>query len=153
PFFPTYTKPQDLLLEIPIPAAPDPNIYLNWVAYLDALRERGDICDWYGYSYDWRASWSYIVNRGQVYDGRCFRIGQMDCEECQQLVGDPEAGLRLEDKIAELANAPGNTGHKVWIVAHSYGGLVAKALLTRLPSVRNDVAGLVLVASPQLGTP
>lgn len=58
----------------------------------------------------------------------------------------------LENKIRELANA--SKSKKVTIVAHSNGGLLAKALINELG---NEAAGLVdqiiLVGVPQLGTP
>ena len=61
------------------------------------------------------------------------------------------ADNKLEDKVRELAKNS-KTG-KVTIIAHSNGGLLAKALINELGSDADIVDDLVMVAVPQLGTP
>ena len=70
------------------------------------------------------------------------------------------AGARLQDRIAYLDEevmrlASSSKTGKVTIIAHSYGGLVAKELMMLLEARGLDhlVDRIILVAVPQLGTP
>jgi probable HAF family extracellular repeat protein len=154
PIVTAHPRPEDVLLE----TAKQP-VLKKFIPYLDVLKTLGVIGDWHAYAYDWRYEWPRIVDEGAVYDPRCFDLTAVStfdpktCEECRQIEPSGTACLRLEDKIAELAGESGGPRRKVWIVAHSYGGLVTKTLLQRLPNVRDHLAGIILVASPQLGTP
>ncbi len=135
------------------------NVYQDFSRFMDNQKVGGVIHDWYAYAYDWRQDWRQIVTDGTIYSAFCFEPqGEFfipDCNRCGICV-------RLADKIVELATsqgpalpgAPQPPPRKVWIVAHSNGGLLAKTLLGQLFSdVQAHVAGLILVASPQLGTP
>src|SRR3989338_11595433 len=70
------------------------------------------------------------------------------------------AGVQLQNEISYLdeqienLGSTSNTG-KVTIVAHSYGGIVAKQLISRLEDSgrSNLVDRLILVSVPQIGTP
>jgi hypothetical protein len=120
------------------------------------------IGDWGAYTYDWRHDWRDIVRNGTVYSARCFvpRGPCPDGEGVSSLQDCNACGLCLwpADQVAALV---GNSSRNVWIVAHSNGGLLAKTLLGEpdpargglLPETAAHVGGLILVASPQLGTP
>lgn len=84
------------------------------------------------YPYDWRYDVFDILENGTTYTN-----------------GET---VRLAELVEHLADNP--TG-KVHIIAHSNGGLLAKALMIRLEELgkENLVDTIVLVASPQLGTP
>lgn len=84
------------------------------------------------YPYDWRYDVFDILDAGTNYTS-----------------GE---NIKLIDLVEHLSNNP--TG-KVHLVAHSNGGLLAKALMVRLEEQgkENLVDKIVLVGSPQLGTP
>ncbi len=117
------------------------NIYKSFFATLDGLTDPAlpkHMARWEAYAYDWRQSVDDIVNNGTRYEG-----------------GKKSLIATLENLVAS------STTGKVTIIAHSNGGLLAKALLVKLQQMK--VAGtsnlidkidvLVLVASPQIGTP
>ncbi|XKT75386.1 MAG: lipase/acyltransferase domain-containing protein [Patescibacteria group bacterium UBA2103] len=84
------------------------------------------------YSYDWRYDVFEILDNGTNYTS-----------------GE---NVKLIDLVEHLSNNP--TG-KVHIVAHSNGGLLAKALMIRLEEQgkENLIDKIILVGSPQFGTP
>ncbi len=93
---------------------------------------------WQPYAYDWRQSVDDIVNNGTKYkDGQKSLIATLE----------------------ELVNS--SATKKVTIVAHSNGGLLAKALIVKLQELKNSgtnnlidkIDNVVLIASPQIGTP
>ncbi len=107
-------------------------IYSGFTSFLDGLVEDETIADWEPLPYDWRLSPETIVEDG---------------------VTTPTGTLNLIEEIERLAETS-QTG-KVTLVAHSYGGLVGKALIKELEE-RNEVDlvdSYVMVGSPQLGTP
>ncbi len=142
-----YPREQDLLIEIPVGR----NIYKRWLLFLQEQKDLGAISDWYAYSYDWRLDWRDIVNDGTLYAADCFTQtnGSFESKTCEQCA----SCVRLDDKIRELANPTETTKREVWHLAHSTGCLLAKTLITLMPYLRESLAGLILVASPQLGTP
>jgi len=96
---------------------------------------RGDhSCDtpFVSYPYDWRYDVFDIVDNGTTYTS-----------------GEH---VNLIDLIEELAD---NETGKVNILAHSNGGLLAKALMIRLEEIgKSDLVDTIItVGSPQLGTP
>lgn len=113
-------------------------IYSAFSEKMDELVQQGEINEWKPYAYDWRQDVQDIVDNGTPYQtGR----------------------ISLIQTVKALASSSANG--KVSIVAHSNGGLLAKALLVKLQEMKssgqNDLIDhidtVVLVAVPQLGTP
>jgi len=94
--------------------------------------------------YDWRLDYDTVVNNGRkLADGNI-----------SYLVA-PEAGhdpYILETLKILASSSP--TG-KVTIIAHSQGGLIAKALMQKMGNAQTAqyIDKVILVATPQLGTP
>ena len=109
------------------------NIYKSLLDMLAELKADDAIADYEPFAYDWR------------YD-----VFTVATEPVQYQNGEQK--LLLEE-VKRLASSS-HTG-KVTIVAHSNGGLVAKALMSEYQD--NELAGLVekviMVGTPQLGTP
>jgi hypothetical protein len=104
---------------------------------MNGLVTNGTIREWRSYPYDWRYDVSDIVKNGT-------------------LVGSATSTphyVRLQDVIQELASTS-PTG-KVTIIAHSNGGLIAKALAIDLQSKGKIgiIDHIVMVGTPQFGTP
>ena len=109
------------------------NVYKTFLTSLQAVREQGAIHDWRGINYDWRFKLDDIVNTDTHFkDGTSYSI---------------------MDAVQDLADA--SDSGKVALVGHSNGGLLAKKIVNKLKT--EGEAGLVdqviLVASPQIGTP
>ncbi|MBI4094899.1 MAG: hypothetical protein HY435_01765 [Candidatus Liptonbacteria bacterium] len=108
------------------------NIYKNFITSMDTMVSDGVINAWKPFPYDWRMPLENIVNNGiQLQSGT------------QNLIAEIEA----------LASSSA-TG-KVTLVTHSNGGLLAKVLVNRLRDLGEDrlIDRMIMVASPQLGTP
>src|SRR3989344_2721782 len=106
-------------------------VYGQFFDNLDELKSSDAIYEWKSLPYDWRYDVNDVVNNSQS-----LRDGLL---------------LNLANEIRALA-ATSKTG-KVSIVAHSNGGLVAKALIDVLGTDAVLVDRLIMVGSPQLGTP
>lgn len=108
------------------------DMYNRFIEYMDGLREDNIIDNWKPYAYDWRYGVVNIANKGTLYEN-----------DTHDVVAD----------IESLATS--SFSGKVTIVAHSNGGLLAKALLTRLKQEGKAhlVDRVIFLASPQLGTP
>ena len=109
------------------------NIYKSFLADLKDMKARGDIADYLPYAYDWR----YDIN-DILFNGTAYPNGEKK---------------KLLTEIERLA-ASSYSG-TVTIVAHSNGGLLAKALARELEQQHKDhlVDTIILVGSPQMGTP
>ncbi len=107
-------------------------VYQSFSQKMDDLVAGGIIADWEPYAYDWRYAVDTVVRDGARYEGYNRSI------------------LTLLESLAD-----DSFSGKVTIVAHSNGGLLAKALLAELQNQHKEhlVDKLVLLASPQLGTP
>ncbi|MHB1316576.1 MAG: lipase/acyltransferase domain-containing protein [Minisyncoccota bacterium] len=118
------------------------NIYKSLFNTLDALTSHDlpkeqRMAKWEAYAYDWRQSVDDIVENGTQYEA-----------------GKKSLVTTLENLVAS------STTGKVTIVAHSNGGLLAKALLVKLQKMKDlgtsnlldNIDTLILVASPQIGT-
>jgi hypothetical protein len=136
-----YTK--DIIKETntPIPTGIlGQNIYKGFAETMDSLVTNGKINSWKAFAYDWRQSADNIINSPQKNDA----------------FGSTSS---LIDTLSGLASTSQNG--KVTIITHSNGGFVAKELLRKLEDDKaqgkNDLIDkvdvLILVASPQLGTP
>jgi len=132
-----YTR--DVIDEGIVPIA-GPNIYKSFIRMMDGLKEEGAITDWEAIPYDWRLSIDDILSSGVK---TVFGISYLQATSTPYIVQELE---RL---------AAGSKSGKVTIVAHSNGGLLAKALMMRLEEMglENLVDKMVLVAVPQVGTP
>jgi nitrous oxidase accessory protein NosD/pimeloyl-ACP methyl ester carboxylesterase len=122
-----YTK--DVLDEIGLGS----NIYKGFLGLLEDMKSDDKVIDNYlPFAYDWRYSVFDVATKPVQYEN--------------------EVKL-LKDELIKLA-ADSHTD-KVTIVAHSNGGLVAKALLHEYGD--NELKGLVdkviMIGTPQLGTP
>ncbi|MDE1941348.1 MAG: hypothetical protein KGI66_04475, partial [Patescibacteria group bacterium] len=108
------------------------DIYGGFMASLGSLVERGIINEWRPFGYDWRRPIADIVSGPEK-----------KATTTESLIG-----------IVEQMAAASKTG-KVSIVAHSNGGLVAKALVKALADAGRSslIDTVVSVAVPYLGTP
>ncbi len=133
-----YTR--DIIKETntPIPAGfLGQNIYKSFADTMDNLVTDEKINGWKEYAYDWRQDINDIVNNGTKYQN---------------------GSLSLVDTLQFLVDTSKND--KVTIVAHSNGGLLAKAFLKKLQDDKSagvntlidHVDVLVLVAVPEIGT-
>ncbi len=120
------------------------NIYKSFVEQMDGLKTAGIIADWESAPYDWRLSLDDILNYGsQTSDGRLYYSGGLTATSSPFII----------QELKRLA-ATSKTG-KATIVAHSNGGLVAKALMQKLEAqgLTDLVDKIIFVAVPQAGTP
>ncbi len=118
------------------------NIYKSFMRTMDDLKERHRINDWAAVPYDWRLSLEDILKGGTVLDTH----GDVTYD-----------GTSIAPHIlAELKRlAESSQSGKVTIVAHSNGGLVAKALMQSIGDAETKrlIDRVVLVGVPQVGTP
>ncbi|HVM73297.1 MAG TPA: hypothetical protein VMU13_00230 [Candidatus Paceibacterota bacterium] len=133
---PTYTKGNGAIdtvgyapFGIPISVQ---NVYKTFLQQLAGLKASSTISDYLVFPYDWRMSPEDVVTKGTRYDD----------------------GVHHLDAALEALAATSQTG-KVTIVAHSNGGLIAKALMNQLVQEGKSqlVDKIILVAVPQDGTP
>ncbi len=117
------------------------NIYKAFIEEMNNLRDNGHmINDWKATPYDWRLTLNDIVNNGTA-DGGAISYAQSTPTPY------------IVEELKRLAST--SKSRKVTIVAHSNGGLVAKALIKKLGDTESArlIDKLVLVAVPQSGTP
>jgi pimeloyl-ACP methyl ester carboxylesterase len=113
------------------------NIYKSFANTMDELVSSEKISAWKAYAYDWRQDVQDIVNNGTKYQ---------------------DETVSLVDTLQALADS--SKSKKVTIVAHSNGGLLAKALLKKLEEDKatgvnnliDKIDTLILVAVPEIGT-
>lgn len=117
---------------------PGVDLYGGFASYMDELSTdegNGTIQDWVPFAYDWRFSLEKTLEEGAFWESE----GEL---------------VNLVHTVENLASES-KTG-KVTIVAHSMGGLLAKALIKELEEVYGEaeiVDSLIMVGTPQLGTP
>jgi pimeloyl-ACP methyl ester carboxylesterase len=118
------------------------DVYSSFIGNMDGLVAQGIIADWKPIAYDWRLDYQDLLMYGhETNDGKIYYRGANAATST-----DPY----IIQELKKLA-ASSRTG-KVTIVAHSNGGLLAKQILA-YPELVQYVDKLILVASPQLGTP
>lgn len=105
--------------------------------FMDSLVSSGTIHEWKAFPYDWRYDVLDIVKDGTL-------VGTATSSPIR---------VHIQDVVQELASTS-PTG-RVTIVAHSNGGLIAKALAMDLQSKNESdlIDKIILVGTPQFGTP
>jgi len=135
-----YAKIGDVLSEAYVSFA-GPNIYKSFIADMNGFVATGTAREWIPVAYDWRLSLEQLLAKGTVsLDGD---ISYLDSTSSPYII----------QEFYRLARES-KTG-RVSIVAHSNGGLVAKALAIYLEG-RGDadlIDKMLFVAVPQTGTP
>ncbi|MFM2339599.1 MAG: hypothetical protein RLZZ360_235 [Candidatus Parcubacteria bacterium] len=109
------------------------NIYKGFISFLDDLAEKQVIKEWRPFAYDWRYDVFDIAENGTKYlDG--------------SIQNPVDEAIRL---------ASSSLSKKVTIVAHSNGGLLAKAIMYELEKrgKADLVDKVVFIGTPHLGTP
>jgi hypothetical protein len=114
--------------------------YAAFAQAMDGLVEGGSMAAWEPVAYDWRLSLDELVREGTEHDGGIYY---------EEATSTPY----IEQELRALA-AASKTG-RVTIVAHSNGGLVAKALMRKLGDTETArlVDRVILVGVPQAGAP
>jgi len=132
-----YTR--DVLDEAYIPTA-GPNVYKSFIAQMNTLKNENKIADWKAAPYDWRLSLDQILTSGLQTGAHISYLNATDTPYIIQ-------------QLKHLASTS-RTG-KVTIIAHSNGGLVAKALMQKLGATTTAdlIDKVIFVAVPQTGTP
>ncbi|HBI33718.1 MAG TPA: hypothetical protein DEA43_00195 [Candidatus Moranbacteria bacterium] len=134
-----YTR--DVLDETNILPVGQINYYKSFIAKMNDLKNKDKmINDWIAAPYDWRLSLNDVLTSGKK-DGDNISYNK-----------ETDSPYTISE-LRRLASSS-KTG-KVTIVAHSNGGLVAKALMQKLGSeeAKNLVDKIIFVAVPQVGTP
>ncbi len=108
------------------------SVYGDFAHFMTRLVADGVIKDWTPFAYDWRYSVVGIVENGTRYE-----------EEVRDLVA--EVGYLAEESLSG----------QVTIIGHSNGGLLGKALISRLEAEGKAdlVDRFIMIGTPQLGTP
>jgi pimeloyl-ACP methyl ester carboxylesterase len=115
------------------------DIYGSFLTKLQEKKDEGAISDWEAAPYDWRLSLEDLTSYGNKVGPNISYTQATDTPYLLQ-------------EVRRLA-AESST-HKVTIVAHSNGGLVAKQLINVLGSeAPNLIDNVIFVAVPQAGTP
>jgi len=124
------------------------NIYKSFLADLETWKNTDHIiADYSAVPYDWRLTLGEILAYGnQTPDGRIYYSGTHRATSTPYII----------QELTRLSATSRNDG-KVTIVAHSNGGLVAKALIKHLQDTNDQLLDkidvVILVAVPQTGTP
>jgi hypothetical protein len=109
------------------------DVYKTFADKLRTLKNDGTINDFNLFAYDWRQGVEDIAQNGTPYAGMVMRSATIQAK-----------ALAITSK-----------SKKVTIVAHSNGGLLAKAIMLELKKEGKEdmVDKIIFVASPQMGTP
>ncbi|MDP2652001.1 MAG: hypothetical protein Q8O94_02605 [bacterium] len=114
----------------------DLDTYNGFETFMDSLVASSTIKEWKAYPYDWRYDVRDIVQNGtptEMPDGTIQQV-------------------YLKDVLDQLVAS--STTKKVTIVAHSNGGLLAKALVLALGADASKyIDRIIMVGTPQWGTP
>lgn len=131
-----YTR--DVLDEAYVPII-GPNIYKSFIVSMNDLKSSGTINDWAAVPYDWRLSLEQILTSGNKTGENISYTSATSSPYVLQ-------------ELQRLA-ASSRTG-KVTIIAHSNGGLVAKALMQEVGPVETAklIDKVIFVAVPHIGT-
>ncbi len=116
------------------------NIYKSFIAMMDGLKKEGIINDWEPLAYDWRLSFDQILKNGKKTENNILYTKATSSpyiiQELKRLVNNSKTG-------------------KVTLIAHSNGGLLAKALMIKLSEIglADFIDKIIFIAVPQVGTP
>lgn len=115
-------------------------IYGSLTQMFERMSYDGTINDWESVAYDWRLSLPDLVTHGAEHSGKIY-------------YDEASSTPYIEQTLRRLATSS-QTG-KVTLIAHSNGGLVAKALLQKIGSVETAalVDKIIFVGVPQSGAP
>jgi|GEM_PF-3467815 len=116
------------------------DFYASFISEMEALETANTISEFSAVPYDWRLSLHNIVNNGSVKDSIID-------------YGATTSTPYIEQELRRLAKES-KTG-KVTIVAHSNGGLVAKALMQKIgeSETARIIDNVIFVGVPQSGAP
>jgi parallel beta-helix repeat protein len=122
------------------------NFYISFIESMNKLvtpDENGKeiINKWKALPYDWRLAFPKILNNGYLSPNGYIYYDDSYGTETRYLL----------NQIRSLARTSA-TG-KVTIIGHSMGGLLAKKILRDYSDIATSTETLILVDSPQLGTP
>lgn len=121
------------------------NLYKSFISDLREWKSEEIIADYVFIPYDWRLSLEDIITNGAT-----TTRNKLEYTNSQNF-----SESYILKKLLELQQSSHNG--KVTIIAHSNGGLVAKALLQKLKDTNNPLYNhidkIILVAVPQVGTP
>jgi pimeloyl-ACP methyl ester carboxylesterase len=115
-------------------------IYGSFIRSMNELQTAKTIKEWRIVSYDWRLSLDDIVNKGAVREDNIYFDETADIPY-------------IERNLLELASS--SPTHRVTIIAHSNGGLVAKKLMMKLGDTETArlIDKVIFVGVPQSGAP
>lgn len=132
-----FVKRDDIISKINIL---DKNLYASFSESLSEMQRQGFISDWSSIAYDWRLSLDQIVSSGRKDGDRIY-------------YDNPVESPYIEQTLRELAST--SKSGKVTVVAHSNGGLVAKALMQKLGDAETAslIDNVILLGVPQAGAP
>ncbi|MBI4155720.1 MAG: hypothetical protein HY507_00620 [Candidatus Zambryskibacteria bacterium] len=120
------------------------NIYQSFITDLKNWKQEGTIADYVFIPYDWRLSLDDVTTNGTTTNNNLSYAAPQNFSESFIL------------KKLEALQSNSKSG-KVTIIAHSNGGLVAKALIQKLKDTDNPlydkIDKIIFVAVPQVGTP
>ncbi len=139
-----YAEKNDVIDEAYIPLGLGPNIYKSFIESMNTLKNDDHlITDWSAVPYDWRLDYNEILTNGAEINGKIYYRGDLAATSTSYVI----------QELRRLASSS-RTG-KVTIIAHSNGGLLAKALTNFLGETESSklIDTIVMVAVPQLGTP
>ena len=141
PLHSLYTKPSsDSVIDNIFFVSP---LYDDFLQRLEQEKDNETIADYRAIPYDWRLKLGDIL-KTKVVDGRVVFDSLSTYQQSY-----------LYTSLQELVST--SDSGKVTIVAHSNGGLVAKALLLEMQAnndpLLDNIDNLILVAVPQTGTP
>ena len=132
-----YSKPEDVIQSF----YGKYSIYKSVFDTLNQEKFAKNINDWTPISYDWQLDYQQLLDSGNILDtNKLYYRGERSATSSPYII----------QELKRLASK--SKTKKVTIIAHSNGGLLAKALLMQ-PGVSQYVDKIILVASPQLGTP
>lgn len=119
------------------------NIYKSFLDSMNTLTTSHDITAFEAIAYDWRLDYQDLLTKGALRDGnKFFWRGTRAATSSPYII----------QQLRALA-AASQTG-KVTIIAHSNGGLLAKALTNALEGeAQSLVDKIIFVGVPQVGTP
>ncbi|HAV11431.1 MAG TPA: hypothetical protein DCX32_02705 [Candidatus Moranbacteria bacterium] len=124
-----YTR--DAVDEVGIPIVGG-DIYKTFLEKLSDLKKDEVINDYDVFAYDWRQNVEDIAKNGTPYSNEI------------------KSAIEVLEKLAETSKS-----EKVTIIAHSNGGLLAKAIMLELENrgLNDKVDKIVFAGTPQMGTP